>query len=567
MTAKKSFEVLATIAAMVLFCIACLPLVSAATPYNAYFLGNDQIVGYSSDHITLSNGTMILIDTTNITKYVHSINKKEVYQDSAYLSYSNTNYAINSINLSDKFPVWDPKNTTRITQGDCVTLGKTVDIGGIGWYTGHIAYYGRYYTEYSNDYGQNMVALKKVDAWNLTTFYIDPEYFYQYPGWWYTYDDYQDNATTTQSNDRLFYISDNCGIQNLQIPKPVTINLTELDERKERNLWELPEKREQGIDFIVSRNLTSNISAPENTRLWIFGQSDSVYDRTNLKNSTELPQNTTANWQSGLYNFIYTRPDGNGIFDQEYNINTKTITSPFVNTKPEYIGDLQPRLVYIKLLSLISGSYQKNYTHLRVDIQDPMIEVVKLDSWQGWDNASYITMAGYTNANPGNTLTIEMDRGKMGAKESAKRTWVVTVWGNMSAYRIWNTSFMLDIQNENPGPHTMTVTSNSGGSITGSFYIYREPAAHYIPENYIQYVNNSPFIPPVIQTVTIPVPGPTKIVYVEVPPSQESVNAGQTAALMELVRLIGECIGGAIIGFLIIRYVIRSMRRRKWLTR
>ena len=546
-----------------LCCIIGLASATAIVPHDAYYLGNDRIVAYNSEYITLLNGTTILVDTVNITKYVRSINKREVYEDSTYLAYSNANYAIADINLSGTYPAWDPKNITRIEQGDCVTLGQTINIGGIGWYSGYIAYYGRYYNEYSNDYGANRVAFLNIKAQNLTKFYVDPAYFYKYPGWWYTYD-FNDN-TSTQSNDRLFYVSDSCTKKDFPIEKPVSINVSELYEKKERSLWELPEKRETGVDFIISRNITSIISAPENTRVWVFGRSDTIYDQPNTENTTVFHGNMTANWESGHYDLIYIAPDGIGLFNEQYDPETQTITSPFVSTDPVYIGDLQPRIVREKLLALINKSYQKKFVTYHVDLQDPKIDVVKLDYWQGWDNASLITLAGYTNANPGDTLTIEVDRGTMGAKESARHTWTVTAWGNMSAYRIWNTTLMLDIRHESKGQHNITVTSNNGGSITVPFYVYRELPAHYIPEDYIQYVNNSPFIPPVIQTVTIPVPGPTRIEYIEVPPSQESVNAAQTAALMNLVWAAGEYVTAAIAGFLIIRYIVRSLRRRKWL--
>ncbi len=552
--------------AILLAIVACSCIVAPAsglTQYNGYFLQGQEIVNYDGASVTLANGTTIMLDAANITRYLHQITQSS--GNPMLLSYSNSNYVV-PFNTSENYPEWDPKNATRIRQGDCVSLGDTIDIAGVGWYTGYLSYYGLYYDGYSDDYEINRVALLKVDARNLTKFYVEPAYFQQYPGWWYT--NYYEDNSTTRSNDRMFYVGSSCGfIKNTSVDNVARFNISDLYSIKERSLSQLPEKKITGIDFIISKNLTSKIESPIDTRVWVFGRSDYLYDIDNPINATIFYSNITRDWESGRYDLVYISRDGNGLFDERYNQETESITSPFVDTPTEYIGNLQPRIVHDKLLSLVNSSYQKQVTEYHVEVQDPRIDVAKLDQWQGWDNATMITIAGYTNANPGDGIHIQMDKNTMGRKESAKRTWTTYAWGNMSAYRFWNITFMIDIQGENPGQHNMTITSDSGGSMIAPFYIYREKAAHYIPENYIQYVNNSPFIPPVIQTVTIPVPGPTQYVYVTVTPSQESVDAAQQKALDNTIIEIIKWIVIVIVGFFGIRFLYRAWRRSKWMNK
>lgn len=571
---KRGLFYLALLSLAVMFLAMC--YIASCTAYAfeldpnmVYSIQDQEIVGYTQSEITLANGTVIPINPSTIGKYLSQIKTIPRITKSAILYTSTTNYAL-KLNSSGNYSAWDRGNATRIQQGDCVQLGDTVDISGDGWYTGYLAYYGIGYDGYGNSYNNTITAILPIKSQNLSAFYIDPEYFHQYPGWWYIYYPYyqiSDEGTTTftnHGNDRIFYVGDVCKKPNATIAQEEVKNLTALYKMRAENLSMLSPKTVPGADYIVSRNETTNLPAPNDSRVWIFGRTVGKYDAPVIGNTTAITAQEGANWESGSYNFIFISKDPSGFYDQTYDTVEKTIDSPLRSISSKYVGDSQPRLVEGILKNLINVSPMKTYNQYSISLQDPEIDVMKLDQWQGADNITLITIAGYTNANPGDLITIEMDKGKIGdRREIAAHTWTAHAWGNMSEYRYWNTSFLFNVQNEFPGQHSFTISDNAGATVNAPFYVYREPARHYIPENYLQYVNNSPFIQPEIVKVPYPVVQ-TVTVEVPVPPSQESVNEGMRYAVESLAIKIIEGIVGIIMAFFVGRFIYRSWRRRKW---
>ena len=192
---------------------------------------------------------------------------------------------------------------------------------------------------------------------------------------------------------------------------------------------------------------------------------------------------------------------------------------------------------------------------------------MKLDQWQGIDNNTLFTIAGYTNANSGETINIVMDSGTSGDyHEIAAHTWTTKAWGNLSSYRYWNATFIFNVQNEAQGQHYITITNNAGATATVPFYVYRELPAHYVPQNYLQYINNSPYLEPVKVTVTVtvpvPVPGPTQ----QIPPSEEQINTAaqkivnkQNADVVKALLITG----GVVAAFLLLMWARSAYRRVK----
>ncbi len=496
--------------------IAVVNPVSAFTinPNNAYSLQGQLVTSYNTTDIVLQNGTIILVDAVNISIYLPQLIVVDNSKQAPTFYTNQFKYNTENITVNNITP-YAPNVSVRIQPGDCVTLGETIDISGEGWYTGELSYYGPYYDGYSDDVDSNIVATYSIDAWNLSHVYIDKS-FANYPGNWYIY--YEGEAwgsNTTSGYDKIFRVADTCEKSNETIAQQYVNNITYLNQVREANLSALPEKTEYGVDLIISRNDTTTVSVSNQSRIWLFGRVTGIYDaRTSVDNTTTFWGDKTVNLESGLYDMIEVNPDALGLYETTYDSVHQTINSPFKSLNNLYVGNLQPELVETTLRALINSSPDTIATKSVIDIQNPDIQIMKLDQWQSANNATLFEIAGYTNCNPGDNLTIIYDLNKTIPRY--QKSWHVTSWGNISAYRQWNLTFDLNIQNEAPGPHYLTVIADDGATATVPFYISHELPPEHQDQVYLNYIGNNPFIPtptpititkevPVTVTVTVPV--------------------------------------------------------------
>ena len=475
-------------------------------------------------------------------------------------------------NLTGNYSAYDPKNATRISPGDCVQLGDTVDISGIGWYTGAIVTYGRYFNDYGATTNESMLKRYLISPWNLTHVYIDPAIFDDYPGWWYV--DYAYGGldiTRNHGYDRLFYVSSSCySPQKVSQQVQAAFNESQANAAKIANLTSLTYRGIDGIDYIVSRNVTTTLDVtPGYTQRWLFGidTSSKLYDTPVLYNGTTLNAEDTINLLAGRYDAFFISAGHNGVLEENYDAGSESITSPFKGSADISTKGIQPRLVENLLSTKIHNSLDDRYSVWKIALQDPSIEVVKIDQTMLLNNNSAFALAGYTNMNQGDTLTIVMDADKPTLKTAKPIYATVVDNGGQSGYRSWNTSFIVDMNGmAAPAYHSFTVTSNEGAKAVASFYLRKELAAHYQPEKYLSYIDNNPFIPTptpitvvrvdvqkqiVVQTVTVPVT-----------PSQESVNEAQYQALLNLLGWVAAVlvVVGLVVYLLIA--IIRSQMRK-----
>jgi len=174
-------------------------------------------------------------------------------------------------------------------------------------------------------------------------------------------------------------------------------------------------------------------------------------------------------------------------------------------------------------------------------------------------------LKGYTNANPDTPLTIRIDANRTtGESYTLNTTMAYAVFnGGMAAYRTWNTTFIIDFNNVYPGYHDLTVTTDNGGKAIVPIYIRQELPLHYNPPTYLKFIDNSPFIEPVVveKEVIREVP---KIVT-EIVIQKEEVDYGTLAKT--IFWQYSPIVIGAFIVTLLILYmvsvVIRSKERRK----
>lgn len=443
----------------------------------------------------------------------------------------------------------------RINQGDCVVPGEVIDIAGLGWYTGTIGYYGRYYDNYAEDTDVSVVAVYHPKAYELKHFYLDPDFFKSHLGWWYSYYD----TSVGSGNDRMFRVSMSCAPTEKE---NATIRQEQYNETTAliafaKNVTLLPVKTEGGIDYIFSKQSVTSVDAPNKSATrWIFGRTvpDKFYDtKVNGVDTFDVKDLEPAN-----YDVVYIIPGANGIVEETYDTKTKSIVSPFKDKTDTPLYGIQPRVAETLLDYAVKNSKDDTTVTKKIDVQDPSILIIKLDQNLinvGQYNVTAFTLSGYTNANQGTTVNIQLDNDRSVSGRLAVAPWTANVVNNggQVAYRAWTKSFLLDTGAMWKGQHEFTVTNKEGGSATIPFYVYQEPVKNYVPNASLSYIGNSPFIPTptpqVITKVDVQIQKVTEIVTVPVTPSQQSVDEASQKALYSAVTL-------TIVGIVIVIVII-----------
>jgi len=390
----------------------------------------------------------------------------------------------------------------RIEQGQCVEIGQTYDISGIGWWSGYIGYYGRYTDDFSPT-NVSLVTVKQVpyNLKKLSNFEIDSS-FEDYPGYWYNM---PDNGFNRAANERLFYVSDHC-IVTANVSAAIVreaINASQARQLLLANMSQLPIRTEEFTDIIISKNTTTYLESPPFSRYWIFGHhnTDLTYDLPlERDNVTALTTELTNSLSEGRYDVIFTLPGKNEINEEPYDRHLQTISSPFRIQNDVPLRGIQPFVAEEKLIDRISSSYDDSYVKWRMLLQDPKIEISYLRQEPLTNNQSFIMLKGYTNANPDTPLTIRIDANRTtGESYTLNTTQAYAVFnGGMAAYRTWNTTFIVDFNNVYPGYHDLTVTTDNGATAIVPIFIRQELPAHYTPPTFLKFIDNSPFIEPVI---------------------------------------------------------------------
>lgn len=487
------------------------------------------------------------------------------------LTPSNESYVV----VVEPTPIPVPKEQgRRIDQGGCVAPGETVDIAGLGWYTGYITYYGRYYDGYGSAGNSSVKYRYDIESRYLDRFFVDPAVFSTRYGYWYNPID--GDTGDLSGNDRLFYVAETCNLTPKETEVAVQVALNESMRRKAliANQSVLIPKNVKGIDRIIPKNQTSSYSAQNDTAMWVFGPGsrEDLYDvDVPDYGSVTFGKDITAGMTAGKYSVVFVKPGRNTIIEEHYDKENLMLVSPFRDQDPVMLNGLTPVFIQDRLIQMIRNSKDDSFDVWNVELQDPSVEIMRFYQNPLGKNTSLVVIAGYTNANPGTDIVVQMDLNTSNRITRPSHTWhtqaVDAVYGgeNLGSgyYRVWNVSFVIDYKNMFPGDHWLTVSTNDGGSGTVPFYVRRELADHYQPKEYIEFVDNSPFIPPIYINTTkierVEVPGP--MVTVTITPSPEQVRkAGEDAATAWLT-VIGVILAFLYVVYRIVRWMLSIWRR------
>lgn len=404
-------------------------------------------------------------------------------------------------------PATAAANNTKILQGDCVQVGNYYDIGGIGWNNGYISWYGKYYDYLTPDENQTKLAQLAIPfkAGELSMYYIDPAIFGKYLGYWYM----DSTKYEPNGNTRLFKVQEVCVEPTV---KP-TVSATTTPEPETRK-YPLVEKKESDILIARGDSLSMNINTP--ATYWFIGTRDSIYDQAATNNKLRIPSESTAGFQAGNYILDIITPGKNTIIEELYNRNLKEIYSPFRAFENKSIDGIQPKIVEEYLHDRITKYSDDQIVSYDIAFQEPTILIERADPNTG---NTFLKISGYTNVAVGTVLTITVDPED---RLNSTQIRVVTVDGGGQGYwRQFSENIPFDVSELSPGLHTIQMTSPQGAIAQITPYIREEPPENYKPKEYLRYVDNSPYITPVTVTITIPVPGPTRIVKETITPSKE----------------------------------------------
>jgi hypothetical protein len=540
--------------------------VLADNPYQGYQIHGVAVIDFHDNTIYLADGTNILLDSQNVSRYqsqvtrVVNVNGAGISQPSP-VSVNNTlnqTYVQYGGNILYN-QTWQPAE--RIWQGQCVALNHTIDISGMGWNSGAIAWYGRYYdalSPYTNETPAFSLALP-YDVAHLSEFYIDPSIFVDKLGFWYM----QYSSDEWAGNSRMFYVNYSCPAPNLTVEQAV-VGL----KKNETPLYPLPKKHED--DILLARNdgIVLNTSNP--TSWWLFGfdKQFSFYDRPSQYNLTIIDPSDMANSPPGDYVLDIISAGANGILEETWNENWSMIESPFRAINPVQLVGSQPPLVRAFLEQRVSLSLDDILIKYKMSFQEPAIQVMRIDQSLDEYNYTVLDIKGYTNVQNNTMLTFRLDPNKIGGVYHFNDTFrAVTITdgdpGDWRQFEVWHTIIFKDIF---PGQHYLEITAPQGADQYVPFYIFKELPSDYIPPTYINYVGNSPFIPtPTPEIVTKEVTHEVTVtITIPVTPSQESVNEAQWNADVGLVLFgLGVFAVLGIIGYFVVAFVRAAKRRNE----
>lgn len=439
--------------------------------------------------------------------------------------------------------------TYRIIQGACVQPGDTVDIAGIGWYSGYIEYFGRYYDGYGVGDSREIEARYHINSRDLKHFWLDPSFFNTHLGWWYGGYTIENTSSSSGGYDRLFYVSEFCNVSPKVIQPALARKINESEEMAaiRANITTLPIKTPGPYEIVLTKGRDVILTAPYQSVRWVFGRVNGIYDTPTTQNTTMFSRDNVAGLEPGPYDISFVTPGSNGIIEEHCDGSScqtgaiSTIVSPFRSQTDEQVHGYDPYTVSNLLDTMVARSFDDSTIKWRMLVEDPKIEVAKMDYVTLTNNHTMFAISGYTNDYEGSNLTIKLDV-QNGITLNELHYATVIDNGGMRAYRAWNASFIIDTQNMNPMYHYFTIENDIGGSAIVPMYVFRELAAHYQPKAMMQFIDNSPFIPtptPEIRTQIKVVEKPVPYeVRVEVTPSQESVNIGMQNTAMTVAAYL-----------------------------
>jgi len=467
--------------------------------------------------------------------------------------------------------ITDVSNIIRINQGSTVYLNETYDISGVtGWAT-QLAWYGEYIDFPNSDIAPVLITLPgKAHTAKESQYYftINNDTVGRYPGKWFQYykDDDGEHGNLEAFKvvrNKPFYLNQTnvSGIVSYNITSNVNI-------QKIIKPYILEEVKVS--DHLIARGDNFNITTNGSTHAWLFGRLNYLYDHKSINGTINIEKKFLEGVEPGSYTLLLQTPIMEGTdFTVRYN-NIKNSIDWFDPTMfaihSEPLEGYSPQVVLEKLKNIFPSSHDK-YEIYKLEIQDPSISINKID--QVYKNGTTVLdIRGYTNTALETVIKLTLDKDKQTARTLSQYTYIGNAKGdlpgNMRYYQIYVPIALDSLPN---GMHTISATTDIGGEVFADFLVSELPADSYVPNATLKYIGDrNPWVPTptpevIIKKEVVSVPGP--VVTVIVTPSNEQVRAQQEKIIGESNAFWIPRIITAIIGLIVLVYLVSVHLRRK----
>lgn len=517
--------------------------------------------------------TILVISMLWVFLVLFSIAHAEENQSSVSIAYEDPNMYIGSTD-----------SIRYISQGDTVYLNDTVDVSGACAGYSELAYWDGY--DMYNEAPTYNISFK-YNRESYYKFYIDPLVFTTRLGKWYKYNGkFESNA-----NSIAFVVVEQRPVIPMTLQNGSIINTTQkgLGSQSIDKPFILQEKAIS--DYLVSRGDYLRIDTGGRAKIWIGGTTSSILDKETSFYNITLSNKTISSLSPGEYSLVIQKPGDNEEFDVRYYSDDKLSKSlqyrnGWSGIQTSDISGYSPLLVISKLKETI-GYTDDTYEEYSLVVEDPKVTVDRFDEISlSPENSEFdyyrmqtglitvFDVRGYSNANEGTTIKIVLDPDLRSSKDLARHTFYATTVrtfpGNMSYYRafvpiIWD-EMSLDI-------HSIEVTDAIGARMEYTFPVGEMPADSFRPNATVKYVlDENPWKPNLttnIVYVTLPTPTPEiKIVERVKEPTQEQIETAQRKIIVDLGIQWGVWIIEAgvviLIGFVVVRFLYRGWKRKRW---
>jgi hypothetical protein len=453
----------------------------------------------------------------------------------------------------------------RISQGQCVELGRYYDVSGvIGWST-QFSYYGKYDTDLSPQNGSYTLQ-RTIDhpmgMKGLGKYYIDPDIFGQSLGTWYQVSTMADANHEWAGNLQAFKVQTFCPSQ---LPTPES----KVSQNQSVNVSDtLPLPIEQVTDILVVRGdaLSYNDTRiVDGSRVWIFGIEDGILNLTTAAESFQLTAAQTQSLPEGRYHIIVDSPGKNTIVESAFDAEHEDVVSPFAATPILSFYGLSSQVAYGQYVDWMWKYSDDTLTLIDMQVQNPYLDIYSIETTDVVKQSG-LTIKGYTNLREGSVVYAVIDEMNYGIL--ATRAYGAVVGDAIGDMRQFVIRSQVEIDDLVTGKAIfVTVHGEHDAMTTAPFFVYNIEEGQEIPVQYNKYIGGNLFVPtPTPEIIILPSPTPIVIteivkvtVTIPVPPPQASVNEAQWNAISGLAVIIGAIFAGLALG----GYVVSVYSRRE----
>lgn len=355
-----------------------------------------------------------------------------------------------------------------------------------------------------------LVRLPYGNTVDVSTFtrkiFVDPAVFPE--GFYYQWSPFEERAGNTLS----FEVRRTCP---LPVPGFSIENKTVVLNESFRNItqitnYKLPERHI--ADIFVARGdgfAYNNTLIVNNTRIWLFGRTDSQYDVLPRNGSFELNSSEVDNLEVGEYKVVLVNRGIMTVPQLSYNVTKEQIR--YDVPPPLDIRGYSPLVAYEKFKDWMQMYSDDNLTEIGMVVEYPKIEITNVDETEIpgiYGNESIATPAldisGYTNVAHGSKVWALLDEERRDPEEIAYMNATSEAYGPdvgmMREFRVRLPFFWNDTA---PGEHFLTVHTVHDAYSRISFWVYDIPEGQERPKAYMRYINGNLFVPtPTPQVIT-----------------------------------------------------------------